>query len=262
MATAEEPLLSCEGVSKYFGAMAAVKNLSCEIKRGEIFGIGGPNGAGKTTLFEVISGVARADAGSIIFDGRAIARRRPDAICKLGLARVFQANAAFESLTVYENVTLGAVYGYGQAGLLPLRILPDARARVKEALEFVGMENKTGRIASQLSVVERKRLMVASALASTPKLLLLDEPVGGLNHQEIEDMMALVRRVAARGVCIVLIEHVMRFMVALATRIMIMHHGEKIFEGSPAELPKDRTVVNVYLGSAAASRIAGYLRGE
>jgi len=254
-----EPLLSCRGVYKYFGAMAAVKDLSFDLKEGEIFGIGGPNGAGKTTLFEVISGLSPADQGQVIFAGEDITNLAPESICHAGLARVFQSNAAFDSMTVAQNVIVGSVYGHRNLPLVPLRINKAARERLEWALEIVGLSDKADQRADRLPVLDRKLLMFASAIAGEPKLLMLDEPVGGLTPSEIERIQVLVRDLAARGMTIVLIEHVMRFMVQLAERVMIMHHGEKIYEGPAAQLPRDPTVASVYLGERAAQRLKNFI---
>lgn len=254
-----EPLLSCRGLFKYFGAMAAVKDLNFDVREGEIFGIGGPNGAGKTTLFEVISGLSPADQGQVVFAGQDITRRAPEAICHAGLARVFQSNAAFDSMTVRQNVVVGSVYGHRNLPLVPLVVTRAARERVDWALEVVGLADKASTPADRLSVIDRKLLMFASAIAGEPKLLMLDEPVGGLTPSEIERIQMLVRDLAGRGMTILLIEHVMRFMVQLADRVMIMHHGEKIFEGPAADLPRDPTVARVYLGDRAAQRLKNFI---
>ena len=164
--------------------MAAVNDLSFDVQSGEIFGISGPNGAGKTTLFEVISGLDPADEGSILFNGEDITRRLPQKICQSGLARVFQSNACFDSLTVRENIAVGAVYGSATGPVVPLRLRSKTRERIEEILDEVGLSDKGDEIASNLPVLDRKRLMFASALSSEPKLLLLDEPVGGLNPLE------------------------------------------------------------------------------
>ena len=258
----QEPLLSCRSVSKYFGAMAAVNNLSFDVQPGEIFGISGPNGAGKTTLFEVISGIYPADEGAIIFNGEDITKRLPQKICQSGLSRVFQSNACFDSLTVRENIAVGAVYGSASGPVVPLRIRQKTRERIDKVLEEVGLTDRGNEVASNLPVLDRKRLMFASALASNPRLLLLDEPVGGLNPHEMEAMISLVLNVASRGITVILIEHVMRFMVQLATRVMIMHHGEEIFVGPPKDLPKDKTVAEVYLGEEATKGLAEFLESR
>ncbi len=252
------PLLSCRNVSKYFGAMAAVKSLSFDLHKGEVLGIGGPNGAGKTTLFELISGLNPPDEGEIHFEGRRIDQLPAHSICHLGIGRVFQSNAAFESLSAHQNVLVAAAYGPSARGLPPLTFSRDMEDRAAAALELVGFRGTLDVVARNLPVLDRKHLMIASALVTRPKLLLMDEPVGGLNPDEIDVMMALVRRLTAQGITIILIEHVMRFLVQLSTRVIIMHHGENIFVGPPAELARDETVKRVYLGEAMSRRIAEY----
>jgi branched-chain amino acid transport system ATP-binding protein len=255
----EEPLLVCRGVCKYFGAMAAVKDLSFEVNRGEIFGIGGPNGAGKTTLFDMISGASLADGGEIVFAGRDITRAAPHRVCHLGIARMFQSTAAFDSMTVRDNVLVGAMFGGRNRFIPPIFRGRDAIARTDTALAAMGLAERANRNIVDLPVFDRKLAMCASAMASNPEMLLLDEPVGGLNPHEIDLVVNIVRRIAAQGITVILIEHVMRFMVQLATRVMIMHHGEKIFEGPPEGLARDRTVAEVYLGERSAKLLAKYL---
>jgi branched-chain amino acid transport system ATP-binding protein len=257
--TGEEPLLTCHGVFKYFGAMAAVKDLSFEVKRGEIFGIGGPNGAGKTTLFDVISGLSSPDAGQIIFAGQDVTGAAPHRVCHLGIARTFQSTAAFDSMTVRENVLIGAMFGEQTKIVPPIFRSREAIARTDAALDAVGLVDRASSNIADLPVFDRKLAMCASAMASNPKMVLLDEPVGGLNPQEMDLVVSIVRRIAAQGITVILIEHVMRFMVQLATRVMIMHHGEKIFEGPPAGLTRDTTVAQVYLGERSARLLAKYL---
>jgi branched-chain amino acid transport system ATP-binding protein len=252
-------LLSCRGVGKNFGALAAVSNLSFEVAPGEILGIGGPNGAGKTTLFDLLSGINPATAGQVVFEGRDITRLSPEAICHAGIARTFQLNAGFDSLSVRDNVRIAAHFGRDNRRLPGLRIGREAEAVTDAALAAVGLVGRDDDPAGSLPVIDRKLLMLAGALASRPKLLLLDEPVGGLNSHEIDRMMDTVRRIAAQGVTIILIEHVMRFLVALSHRVMILHHGEKIFEGSPAGLVRDRQVIDVYLGEGASRQLAAML---
>lgn len=254
-----DDLLVCERVTKQFGALAAVKELSFAARRGEILGIGGPNGAGKTTLFDVLSGLNEATSGRVLLDGRDITRAAPEAICHAGIARTFQLNACFDSLTVRENVQVGAVFGRAAAGLPGLRPSAEAEAATQEALALVGLADKGDVVAGALPVLDRKLLMLAGAMATRPKLLLMDEPVGGLTHAEIDLMMETVRRIKAQGVTIILIEHVMRFLVALSDRVMILHHGERIYEGPAAGLVRDRTVVDVYLGEGASARLAALL---
>ena len=256
MTAARKPLLSCTGVSKHFGALAAIDNLSFDVFPGDVLGIGGPNGAGKTTLFEVISGLSPASSGNVIFDGRDITMLPPEAVCHAGIARTFQLNAAFESLSVRDNVRVAAYFGRDNRPYPGLRIGVDAEDQTTGALQAVGLLGKDATIAGELPVLDRKLLMLAGAIATRPKLLLMDEPVGGLNPKEIDHMMAAVRRIAASGITIILIEHVMRFLVQLSTRVLIMHHGERIYEGSPQGLARDRTVIDVYLGEGASQRLS------
>jgi branched-chain amino acid transport system ATP-binding protein len=263
MATAaHEPLLTCKDVSKHFGALAAVNNLSFDVYPGDVLGIGGPNGAGKTTLFEVISGLNPATGGTITFQGQDITKASPESICHAGVARTFQLNASFESLSVRDNVRVAAYFGRQNRNLPGLRIGPEADDTASSALAAVGLTNKDTRIAGELPVLDRKLLMLAGALATNPKLLLMDEPVGGLNPKEIDHMMAAVRRIAAKGITIILIEHVMRFLVQLSNRVLIMHHGERIYEGPPTGLVKDKTVVDVYLGEGASKRLSAVLEAS
>lgn len=260
--TAAAPLLSCRTVGKSFGALAAVNDLSFVVAAGEILGIGGPNGAGKTTLFEVISGLNPASRGTVLLEGRDITRLTPEEICHAGVARTFQLNAGFDSLTARENVLVGAYFGRENRVLPTFRIGSEAGDAADEAMAMMGLEDRADRITGKLPVLDRKLLMMASAMATRPKLLLMDEPVGGLTAREIERVMAAVRTIKASGVTIILIEHVMRFLVQLSDRVLIMHHGEKIFEGLPRNLVNDRTVVDVYLGQGASDRLRSFMQQE
>ena len=251
----EPPLLSCQSVSKYFGALAAVQDLSFDAWPGEVLGIGGPNGAGKTTLFDVISGLNPASAGTIEFSGHDIATWTPHRIFRHGIARTFQFNAGFDTLTVTENVILGAFFQRQTGVLPPMRFDRKSRQQAEEALALVGLSDSANATVKHLPVYHRKLLMLAGALASAPTLVLMDEPVGGLNPHEIDEIMEIVGRIRQSGVTIILIEHVMRFLVTLSDRILIMHHGEKIYEGSAEGLARDKTVVDVYLGEGASGRL-------
>lgn len=249
-------LLSCRNVSKYFGAMAAVNNLSFDVEQGEVLGIGGPNGAGKTTLFDTIAGLAAADSGDIVFDGHSLRKLSADRICHLGLLRTFQLNAGFDTLSVRENVLVSSYYGYRNVLFPKIRFDPETRRRADDALDFVGLSNDTNRIVKNIPVLKRKLLMIASAIACNPKLLLMDEPVGGLSPDEIDHFIKLIEKVRKElALTVILIEHVMRFFVALSDRVMIMHHGEKIYEGLPEGLLSDNTVREVYLGESASTRL-------
>jgi branched-chain amino acid transport system ATP-binding protein len=259
MTAAGVPLLSCRHVGKQFGALAAVNDLSFDLAAGEMLGIGGPNGAGKTSLFEVISGLNPATAGAVLFEGRDITRLAPEAICHAGIARTFQLNASFERLSVRDNVRVAAYFGRSNRLMPGLRLGRAVDDQVDAALDAVAWRGDRNSLAGQLPVLDRKLLMLAGALATNPKLLLMDEPVGGLNPQEIDAMMEAVRRIAGTGIAIILIEHVMRFLVALSPRVLIMHHGEKIYEGPPQGLVKDRQVIDVYLGEGASQRLGAFM---
>ncbi|MBI1173337.1 ATP-binding cassette domain-containing protein [bacterium] len=259
--TAAAPLLSCQKVTKQFGALAAVSNLSFEVMPGEILGIGGPNGAGKTTLFEVLSGLNPATSGRVLLEGRDITRLAPEAICHAGIARTFQLNAGFDGLSIRDNVRVAAYFGRDNRRLPGLRLGRETEAITDAALAAVGLTGRDAEMAATLPVLDRKLLMLAGAIATRPRLLLMDEPVGGLNAAEIDRMMATVRRIADSGVTIILIEHVMRFLVRLSDRVLILHHGEAIYLGPPAGLTRDRTVVDVYLGEGASQRLAALIEG-
>lgn len=249
------PLLSCKNVRKSFGALTAVRDLSFDVGAGEILGIGGPNGAGKTTLFEVISGLNPASSGTIALDGQVITGLAPQQICHAGIARTFQLNAGFDSMTARQNVLVGAYFGQKNRAVPTLRAGKDANDATDAALDLLGLTDKADAITGKLPVLDRKLLMMASAMATRPKLLLMDEPVGGLTASEVDRVMDAVRAIKRAGITIILIEHVMRFLVRLSDRVMIMHHGEKIFEGAPADLANDRTVVDVYLGEGASKHL-------
>ncbi len=256
---APRPLLEVDGAHKYFGALAAVDDLSFTVESGEVLGVGGPNGAGKTTLFDVISGLDRASSGRVIFEGRDITRSSPEAICHTGIARTFQLNAGFDTLTVRENVEVAAVYGDVAPVFPGFRIPSRIRHRVDDALEITGLADQAHLLSGSLPVLAKKFLMVATALVTRPRLLLLDEPVGGLTASETDDFAAMLARVRQDGIAIILIEHVMRFLVMLSDRVLVMHHGQKIYEGPPDELVNNARVVEVYLGEGASELLrAGF----
>jgi branched-chain amino acid transport system ATP-binding protein len=253
-------LLTCDTVTKRYGALVAVNRMSFDLAKGEVLGIGGPNGAGKTTLFDLIAGHAPADDGQILFDGGIISGLRPHAICHRGLARTFQLNAAFETLTVFENVYAAAHYGRPRAILSSLRVNSEAVSDAEEQIHFTGLSNRRHYLAGNLSVLDKKRLMVAGALATRPKCLLMDEPVGGLTPREIDEVLELVKLIQKRGVSIIVIEHVMRFLVTVADRVMIMHHGERLFLGSPTDMANDERVAETYLGRRVSARVREFAK--
>ncbi|HUV92588.1 MAG TPA: ABC transporter ATP-binding protein, partial [Anaerolineales bacterium] len=215
-------------------------DLSLSLDKGQILGLIGPNGAGKTTAFNMISGFYKPDEGDIIFEGKNITGLRPDQICKLGLTRTFQVVKPFPQLSVRDNVMVGA---YNRTNDKKV-----ARQKAEEIIEFLGMQEMEGMTASSLSVAYRKRLEVAKALATDPKIILLDEAMAGLRPIETDHMIDLVRQVSKQGIALLLVEHVMRVIMSLAERIVVIHHGEKIAEGKPQEIVHDKEVIDAYLG--------------
>lgn len=251
-------LLSCRRVTKNFGALVAVNKLSFDINAGTVFGIGGPNGAGKTTLYDVITGISPADSGEVLLKGRQITRMRPHQVCHAGIARTFQLNAAFETMTVIENVMVSAHHGLTGTEVPKLYYDKEERQRALNAIELTGLADKADAVASSLNLLDHKLLMIASAVATRPSLLLMDEPVGGLIPREIDQVEKIVRGLIDEyGMTVVLIEHVMRFLVGLSDEIMIMNYGEKLYQGSPQGLSEDRKVVEIYLGEGASGKVGG-----
>lgn len=250
-------IFECDKVTKAYGGLMAVKDVSFSLEEGEIFAIVGPNGAGKTTLFDTISGISLATGGKIRFKGHEIQNLRPDKICRLGISRTFQTTVAFDSQTVLTNVLIGSILGrQGSSGNPILGFKPEAVDAALDALEFCELLDKQGWLASALSVFERKRLMLATALATRPNLLLLDEPVGGLNRTEREEMTQFVRKINQAGITVLMIEHIMKVVQALASRMLVLHHGETIAEGPPAEVLRNERVVEVYLGGKRREMLA------
>ena len=233
-------MLTLESVTKRFGGLTAVRGVSLEVRRGDLLGIIGPNGAGKTTLFNVIAGYYRPEEGRVVFEGRDVTGLPAHAISRLGLTRTFQIVKPFGNLSVADNVMIGA--------LTRLQRVRDARVEAERVIALCGLGPHAPARARALPVGLRKRLEVARALATRPRLLLLDEVMAGLNPSELAGIIDLVRRVHAEGVTLIVIEHVMAAMMRLAQRIVMLHHGEKIAEGTPAEIAHDRRVIDAYLG--------------
>ena len=233
-------LLELTSIAKSFGGLQVIRSMDFGVDTGEIVGLIGPNGAGKTTIFNLVMGVHRPDDGRIAFDGQDITRVATEDICRRGIARTFQVVKPFGNLTTWQNVMVGA--------FLRMRRQDEARAWAAETLKVVGLWPRRHDLARGLTIGLRKRLEVARALATRPRLLLLDEVMGGLNPTEVQGMMALVRDVRAQGVSVLIIEHVMAAVMSLSDRIVVLHHGEKIAEGPPAHVARHPDVVQAYLG--------------
>jgi len=240
-------LLALRAVSKQFGGLRALSDISFDVGAGEIVGIMGANGAGKTTLFSLIAGNERPSGGTIVFDGRALAGLPPHRICRLGIARTFQIVRPFGGLTVEDNVATAAMFGAAQAAS------PAAAAeRARAVLALVGLAERAGDLAETLTLSGQKRLELARAVATGGRLLMLDEVMAGLTPAEVAAMLEIVRRLHREyGLTILIIEHVMRALMQLAGRIVVLHHGEKIAEGPPAAIGADPRVHEVYFGAAA-----------
>lgn len=245
-------ILECDDVSKIYGGLKAVSSVSFEVAKGQIFAIIGPNGAGKTTLFEVISGLSRATSGSIRLNGEDIHNASPGRICRRGVLRLFQTPVVFETQTTLTNVLVGAMYGRTAKHRLTMRFNDEAIEAGLQALQICGLLDKQRVRADLLSVFEKKRLMLATALATDCQVLLLDEPVGGLNLAERQEFLALLRSLNQRGLTVLMIEHVMQAVRELADVVMVLHHGEKILDGPPAVVMENERILEVYLGTTAS----------
>ena len=239
-------LLSVKGLSKRFGGLVALEDISFELEAGHIVGIMGANGAGKTTLFALIAGNLQPSSGQVVFAGRSLSRLRPDQICRMGIARTFQIVRPFPALTVLENLRTAAMFGKAQ-----YRSATDADAASLHILEEIGLADVADRHASTLTLSGQKRLEVARAIATGAQLILLDEVMAGLTPVEVTQMLDTLRRVqASRGLTLLVIEHVMRALMELCSRIVVLHHGKLLAEGNPQQIGSNEQVLSVYFGTA------------
>jgi branched-chain amino acid transport system ATP-binding protein len=239
------PLLEVDHIRKSFRGLVALKDLSFGIQKGEIVGLIGPNGAGKTTAFNIVAGVYRPDHGEVRFEGKKISSQKPHSVARLGIARTFQIVKPFPRMTVFENVLTAGLFGRSKTLLIS-----SSKERAFDALQYSGLLSKSDALASQLSLAEQRRLELARALATDPKLLMLDEIMAGLNGREISQTLQILRKLnAERGIALLVIEHVVMAITSLCQRIVVMDHGEKLAEGTPSDIVNDARVIEAYMGS-------------
>lgn len=233
-------MLKVENLTKRFGGLLALNDITLSVAEGEIVGLIGPNGAGKTTLFNVITGFATPNSGSIDFQGANIESKSPEFICRRGICRTFQVVRPFNNISVLDNVVIGA--------LNRCRSVPNAREMSEEIIKFVGLEGVRQLQAKSLTLGYRKRLEVARALVTGPKLLLLDEVMAGLNATEVNRMIGLILRMRESGMTLFVIEHIMKAIMTICNRVIVLHYGKKIADGAPSEIAKNSDVIQAYLG--------------
>jgi len=237
-------LLRCIDVSKEFGGLKALKQVNFTVDENEITGLVGPNGSGKSTLLNVISGIYKPDSGKVVFLNEDISKLRPHQICSKGITKTSQIVQSFPEMTTLENVFVGALFGRKEE-----KDEQDSLDTAKELLDFVGLGKEKFNVpARNLNVIELRRVQLARALATAPKLLLLDELLTGLTPKESDEAIALIKRINKQGVTILIVEHVMRVIMGLCDRVTVLHHGEKICEGKPRDVCNDENVIKVYLG--------------
>ena len=236
-------ILEVKNLLKAFGGLVAIRDLNLAINKGEIVGLIGPNGSGKTTLFNLISGVLKPDKGEISFEGRDITGLKPHRVCQGGIARTFQLTKPFMQMTTLQNVMIGRTHGSE-----PVRSMRQAEEECERILEFVGLGGKRSSLVATFGLVDRKRVEIARALATKPRLLLLDETMAGLNPSEMEDALRLVKAIGDSGITLIVVEHVMKVILDISSRLMVLNYGEKIAEGTPKEVVRNEKVVEAYLG--------------
>jgi branched-chain amino acid transport system ATP-binding protein len=237
-------MLEVKMLTKYFGGLAAVRDLSFQVEKGQIFGLIGPNGAGKTTVFNMINGFYPPTTGEVIYQGKPITGLKPNVVCKKGIARTFQVVKPLSRMTVLENVMASA--------FCRVNSIEEAREEAFKALDFCGMTHRKDYLAKSLTIGDRKRLEITRAMATKPVVLLLDETAAGLNPTELDQAIALIRKIRDQGVTILIVEHIMKVIMSISDRIHAINYGQTIAEGTPQEVANNKAVIEAYLGEAYA----------